>query len=236
MASLAHRAPLTSVRGYPAAHVLAVVVSIAVTLASLGPVEDAIERAGVQAADGKLDDAIGTIRSAREASDDPALIYVEAQLQRIAGNCEDAVPLYEAFLATHPPDEDRQEVDRNLDACREELGEPAPVVPPPVVEAPPTPPPELEDTPPPPAPAAQGPDRIGLALWISGGVLLAGGAATYGGAWGLRSRADRDNPSLDTYLQREQRARTLSGAGIAIAGTGAAVLLGAVIRHVVRRR
>ena len=87
-----------------------------------------------------------------------------------------------------------------------------------------------------PAPSAQGRDRVGLALWVTGGVLLAGGAATYGAAWGLRSSADDGDPNLDVYLDREQRARTVSGVGIAVASTGAAVMIGAAIRHLLRNR
>ena len=220
------------------AHVLPTVVSVAVALATLGPVDDAIERAGAQAGEGDIDGAIATIRKAREAHDDRDLLYVEAQLQRIKGSCEDAIPLYEAFQATDPPQEDRAEVEAKLDECREELGiEPEP--PPPEVVEPP--PPVVVEPPPPtepvdPAPSAQGRDRVGLALWITGGVLLAGGAATYGAAWGLRSSADDGNPNLDVYLDREQRARTVSGVGIAVASTGAAVLIGAAIRHVLRNR
>ncbi|MBV1860959.1 MAG: hypothetical protein KUG77_21260 [Nannocystaceae bacterium] len=98
------------------------------------------------------------------------------------------------------------------------------------------PPRETTPVPGPPAPAAQGPDQLGLALWIGGGVLLVGGAATYGTAWGLRGRSDAGDPTLDTYLKRERTASTLSGVGLALAGTGTAVLVGAVIRHVLRRR
>ncbi|MBV1860958.1 MAG: hypothetical protein KUG77_21255 [Nannocystaceae bacterium] len=101
---------------------LEVVVSLAVALASLGPVDDAIERARVEASAGDIEAAIKTVRGAREQHDDPDLLYVEAQLQRISNNCAAAVPLYEAFLATGPPEEDRAEVDRNLSGCREELG------------------------------------------------------------------------------------------------------------------
>ncbi len=225
--------------GYSPAHVLEVVVSIAVALASLGPVDDAIDRARAQASGGDIEAAIETIRDARQHNDDPDLLYVEAQLQRISNNCVEAVPLYEAFLATDPPKEDRAEVDRNLEDCREELVA-SEAVPPPSVEPPP---PVLVDTttetttpPATPAPVAQGPDRLGLALWISGGVLLVGGAATYGAAWGLRARSDAADPTLDTYLQRERTANTLSGVGIAFVATGAAVLAGAAIRHLVRRR
>jgi hypothetical protein len=219
------------------AHVLPVIVSLAVALATLGPVDDAIERAGAQAGEGDLDGAIATIRKAREDHDDRDLLYVEAQLQRIKGSCEDALPLYEAFQATDPPEEDRAEVEAKLEACRDELGiEPEP--PPPAAEPPP---PVLVEPPPTtdpvePAPSAQGRDRVGLALWITGGVLLAGGAATYGAAWGLRSSADDGDPTLDVYLDREQRARTVSGVGIAVASAGAAVLIGAAIRHVLRKR
>ncbi|MCR9163205.1 MAG: hypothetical protein ACE37F_23245 [Nannocystaceae bacterium] len=217
---------------------LPVVVSLAVALATLGPVDDAIERAGAQAGEGDVEGAIETIRDARREHDDRDLLYVEAQLHRLRDSCEDAVPLYEAFQATDPPPEDRAEVDAKLAQCREELGvEPEP--PPPQVAEPP--PPVLVESPPAPepvdpAPSAQGPDRVGLALWISGGVLLAGGAAAYGAAWGLRSSADDGSPTLDTYLDREQRARTVSGVGIAVASAGTAVLIGAAIRHVLRNR
>ncbi len=220
------------------AHVLPLVVSVAVALATLGPVDDTIERAGAQAREGDIDGAIATIREARETHHDRDLLYVEAQLHRIKGSCEEALPLYEAFQATNPPEEDRAEVDAKIDECREELGiepeppPPAAVEPPPPVLVEPPSPAEPDD----PAPSAQGRDRVGIALWTTGGVLLAGGAATYGAAWGLRSSADDGNPTLDVYLDREQRARTVSGVGIAVASAGAAVLIGAAVRHVLRNR
>lgn len=217
---------------------LEVAVSLAVALASLGPVDDAIERARIEASGGDIPAAIETIRAARERHDDPDLLYVEAQLQRISENCAAAVPLYESFLATDPPEEDRMEVDRNLKECRDELGATQPVPPPP--DEPPPPvlvdaPTQTSPAPTEPAPSAQGPDRLGIALWVSGGVLVVGGAASYGAAWGLRGRSTAGDPTLDAYLKRERTANTLSGVGVAIAGTGAAVLIGAVIRHVIRR-
>ena len=57
--------------GYSPAHVLEVFVSLAVALASLGPVDDAIERARVEASGGDIEAAIETIRGARETHDDP---------------------------------------------------------------------------------------------------------------------------------------------------------------------
>ncbi len=218
---------------------LEIVVSIAVALASLGPVDDAIDRARAEASSGDIEAAIETVRDAREQHDDPDLLYVEAQLQRISNNCAAAVPLYEEFLATDPPEEDRAEVDRNLNDCREELGVTEPIPAPPAEPPPPVlvePPAETTPAPVAPAPAAQGPDRLGLGLWIGGGVLVVGGAASYGAAWGLRARSDAGDPTLDAYLKRERTARTLSGVGVALAATGAAVLVGAAVRHVVRRR
>jgi len=224
--------------------VLAIVVSLAVALATVGPVDDALDEARARAGAGDVDGAIEIVRQARAQHDDRDLLFVEAQLHRIKGDCEEAVPLFEAFQATNPPEEDRAEVDRHLAECRETLGIETPPAPADAVEPQPSPPPpvltEPPDKPTPesgaPAPAAQGPDRIGLALWITGGVLAAGGLATYGASWGLRSSANDGNPTLDTYLDREQRARTVSGIGIATASVGAAILVGAAVRHIVRGR
>lgn len=223
---------------------VSIVVSLAVALVSLGPVDEAIERAQTQAASGDVAAAIETIRQAREHQEDPDLLYVEAQLHRIDGDCVAAVPLYEAFLASGPPEEDRAAAEATLEQCRDQVGEPAappdtqpettaPSDPPPPVVTPPDPQPQPD---PRPAPAEQGSDQVGLALWIAGGVLVAGGATTYGASWGLKARATRGDPTLDDYLGRERRASTLSGVGIAVLSVGAAVLVGATIRHFVRRR
>ncbi len=220
-----------------------VVVSLAVAIASLGPVDDAIERARTQAAQGELPAAIETIREARVEHDDPDLLYIEAQLHRIGDDCPSAVPLYEAFLATAPPEEDRAAAQASLEQCRDAAVVPevtptepetTPAEPPPPVV--PRAAPQTQTQTQPPAPAEQAVDRTGLALWIGGGVFVAAGASTYGASWALKARANRGGPTLDDYLGRERRASTLSGVGIAMLGVGAAVLIGATIRHFVRRR
>lgn len=206
-------------------------------LASLGPVDEAIDAARAKAGEGDMAGAVEIIRAARSKQDDPDLIFVEAQLLRISGDCVGALPLYEEFLATTPPDEDRAEVEGYVETCRAEVPEPEPIPEPPPPEATPEPDPDPQPEPvEPPPPTETRPDRIGLALWITGGVLAVGGGATYGAAWGLRGQADAGNPTLDEYLDREQRARTLGGVGLATLGVGVGVLVAATVRHVLRNR
>ncbi len=219
-------------------------VCIAAAAPAAADVDGAIEAAKVRAAAGDYDGALATVRAARQRNDDPDLIFVEAQLLRISGDCGAALERYDEFLARDPPAEDRVEVERYITACEEQVGpRPALVTPPPDPASMPAPtdspteprPSGLEPSPPPnPPPATR--DRVGLALWISGGVLLAGGTGVYASSWVLRGRAERGDPTLDDYLARERRASVLNGVGLATMSVGVAILLAATVRHVIRRR
>lgn len=212
--------------------------------AAPGPdgVDEAIAVAQGYAAAGDFDRALATVREERKRSDDPALVFVEAQLLRLNGDCLTALARYQEFLASSPPAEDRLAAEANVEACEQELPPPEPK-PVPVL---PGPEPSQDTTPVGPEPAAPQPhndpdtapkhDAVGIALWTSGGVLLATGAGLYGGAWAQRSNSDRGSPSLDEYLAKERQARTLSGVGIAAMSVGAGVLVTALVRHVLTRR
>ncbi|MBL4683005.1 MAG: hypothetical protein JKY37_00330 [Nannocystaceae bacterium] len=205
-------------------------------------VDEAIAVAQGYAAAGDFDRALATVREERKRSDDPALVFVEAQLLRLNGDCLTALARYQEFLASGPPAEDRIAAETNVKACEQELPrtepKPAPVLP--------APEPSPETTPVAPEPATVEPhdnpdapakrDAVGIALWTSGGVLLATGAGLYGGAWAQRSNSDRGSPNLDEYLANERQARTLSGIGIAAMSVGAGVLITALVRHVLTRR
>jgi hypothetical protein len=206
------------------------------------PVDAAIGIAQAQAAAGRFDEALATIRDARATSSDPDLVFVEAQLLRLSGDCTAALDRYRDFLATDPPAEDRAVAEANVKTCEDQVeAEPEPP-PPPLVEAKPEPPPPPVVTTPPPddtPPRSKREVAVTIALWSTGAAVLATGAGLYGGAWSERNGARRDTLTLDQYLERERRAEVLSGVGIAGLAVGGAILVAAAIRQAIlakRRR
>jgi hypothetical protein len=51
----------------------------------------------------------------------PEYIYASAQAQRQAGNCEMAIPAYNAYLRTNPKDAERDKAQKNIERCEQDL-------------------------------------------------------------------------------------------------------------------
>lgn len=66
-------------------------------------------------------DAAREIERAFALEPRPELLYTWAQALRLAGDCKSAVPLYERFLATAPPEDEALRARKNLTRCRELL-------------------------------------------------------------------------------------------------------------------
>ncbi|MEM6993891.1 MAG: hypothetical protein AAF721_25485 [Myxococcota bacterium] len=161
-----------------------------------------------------------------------AVLLDEADELRNAGDCSAAAPRYRRFLEGDASDDEREAVRAKLEECEAAAAPPvAPVDP----VAPPAQPPPAPSDPPARGDAATR-DGVGIALWTGGSLGLVAGAAMFGAAWAQPNRSQRDTPTLDTYLDRQRRARVLSGVGIATMSAGASVLIVAAIRHVLRKR
>src|SRR5690606_21409531 len=129
-------------------------------------------------AEGRLDDAAAALERAYQEDPRAEYLFMRAELVRRQGRCEEAVELYEEFLAKEPPAEDVAAAERSMQECREEI-EPEPA-PPPAVVAPPTEPPPVR-----PAPAPQRrwyADPLGNGLFWPGLAVAAVGSGLLGAA------------------------------------------------------
>lgn len=161
-----------------------------------------------------------------------AVLLAEADEHHADDDCPGAVDRYRKFLEGQPSAEERKTVLAKVQQCEQAQQPEDPestIIGP--TEPPEQTPPPVVDTPPRPAL-----DRVGIALWIGGGVVTVAGVSMFGAAWAQRGRSQRDMPTLDTYLDRERNARTLGAVGIAAMTTGVSVLIAATVRHVVLKR
>jgi len=173
------------------------------------------------------------LAAAYAESSDPAYLYARAQIERLAGDCEQAIVFFELFLA-EADDADRADARENIEACREEE-EPA--------EAEPTPPPPVVvSSVNEPAPEERGAPRrpvrsdplavtcaaVGAPLAIAGGVLvgLAVGRPASPGKEGSES-------AYDEALARDRRRLAV---GAPLAAVGGALVLTSVVRWAVLSR
>ncbi|MCA9707305.1 MAG: tetratricopeptide repeat protein, partial [Myxococcales bacterium] len=115
-----------------------------------GPPADPDFEAGKAAfAEQRYDDAAQSFERAYRRRPEPLLLFVWAQAERLAGRCEQAVPLYRRYLALGPPDDDVEVTRQAIEACGEDPDQPtepppAPDEDPEGVEPEPEPEPELE--------------------------------------------------------------------------------------------
>ncbi|MBX7079006.1 MAG: hypothetical protein K1X88_07465 [Nannocystaceae bacterium] len=158
----------------------------------------------------------------------PVLLYSLGQLSRLQGDCVRARERFLAFLETDPPEAAAADTRTNLERCKVPEPVPEPEPEPALVELPPP-------APPPRPPPRRRPDALGLSLTLGGGALAAIGAGLLGGAFAAR-RAANDAGALPRFDEGVQRSRGLYGAGFAVLGTGAALLVGGIVELAVSRR
>lgn len=191
---------------------------------------DHAARAGQLFRDGEYAEAAAAFELAYERTRDPALLFGRAQALRRAGNCTAAIEVFEAFIATHPPEPDVQAASDVIEACRAILGEdglPAEPAPEPIAEpaAPPT-----DDVSP---PARR--DVLGGVLVGIGAGMVVGGAVPYGLSFG-RARGPVEPETEQAYEQRQRSVRTLAATGVSVMIGGGALLVGGVVRYVIVAR
>jgi hypothetical protein len=156
------------------------------------------------------------------------ILFAEAQATRLAGDCAAAVGLYQAFLATQPPQQQVEATQLALARCRD-VQAPAPLLPPVLASSAGSTPP----SPPPPHPIWWR-DRVGLSL--AAGALVSWGIALGFGV--AAARADKDARAVANYDVAEERRHAaedrarwaqraaIAGAAFTTAATGRFVWVG----------
>lgn len=193
----------------------------------------------------RWDEAAGAFAAAYADHPRPELLWAQAQSLRFGGRCKEALPLYEAFVATGPTADEIADANTNIAACRELVGEatvvppveqepsaqavaePAPSAPPPAPIVKPT---QRADVPRTQRPPGRDPWGHGL-LWSGVGVAGIGAGLL---AAGHAQRVDARDASTELeYQQQFDGAPALGTAGIAVLVTGAALITAGIVRFAV---
>jgi len=196
---------------------------------------DPAVRAGELFRLGEFEKAAAAFAEAYARTGDPAFLFGRAQSLRRAGSCAAAIEVFEAFIATEPPEADVQAARDVIAACRSILGEHGPAdeddgdalapAPAPAVE-------RAEQPSPPPRHWSR--DVTGGVLLGSGLAVAIAGAAVYGTAFVRADQTRRESEQAYEDRQRSTRTLAATGAGLMIGGT--ALLVGSVIRYVIVAR
>ncbi len=182
-------------------------------------------------AQGDFAEAAAQFALAYEEQPQPSTLYRWAQAERRAGNCAVAVELYRKYLRT--PDLAPDNVDaasKNLARCGH-AAQPEPARRP------------RPDTPPPPTPGntrddpkpRRAMDPLAVGLVAGGGVGVVTSIVLGIQAEAQRRRA-QDAATEDDYVSHRERAKSLTTAAAVVGSVGSAVLVGGLVRYVVRRR
>lgn len=195
-------------------------------LASSAPDTDAvIERAEAHFTAGEYDRASEAFAEAFALDPNPKYLYARAQAERLAGDCETALQLYNRFLDTRPPEEQAEPARINRARCEA------------VLERLPPPPPEAPEQvePEPVAPLESAPaspwyrDPWGGSLIGAGTLVSAVGAGLLGSAI-AGDRDAVDAPIEDDFIEEKHGAKVRHRTGIALLSIGGALLVGGSIR------
>lgn len=204
----------------------------------LGPAEDAMRTAAEHVAAKDFDAARRVLDEAYAADPRPELLYSRAQVERLAGNCDDAKQLYEEFAQT-ASDVDAADARRLSTQCTP--AEPAAETPPETPEPEP-PPPTVVRVPEPvqprePAPKPWSRRPLPAALMGTGAGALVAGAGLLGyAAANPADPAQADNEGhYGTLVDETQRLQTAGVVALAV-GTGLAVSAGVVWGVLARRQ
>ncbi|HZO14097.1 MAG TPA: hypothetical protein VFB62_12585 [Polyangiaceae bacterium] len=176
--------------------------------------------------------AIRHFRAAYDIDPKPEVLFAWAQAERLSGDCASAITLYRRFLEQNPAAEEEQQAAVHLARCERALA------------TTPTPPPAPAPPPPRRAPRPKTPSKpTESEPWYAdalGGVLFAGGIAAAGVGAGLLIVAQLKEGDADgaaTYGQYDEQLTEVDrfriGGAIAL-GTGAALLVAAVVRYATR--
>ncbi len=203
----------------------------------------------------KFDVALDELEQAYDLDPQPDLLFAIGQIHVKLDQCAEAINYYEKYLATGPGPAPTSATKQAIETCKAKL-------PPPKVE-PPSPPPPEEPPPPPvepsrgspspdsaprepdPAPIVMAPPRAERSAWYAdpfGAVLVVGGVAAgvvggvfYRSALTELDRAD-DAADLPEHDQHRDDAMTKRRYAIVLGAGGAALVVGGVVRLMMRDR
>jgi tetratricopeptide (TPR) repeat protein len=144
-------------------------------------------------------------------------LFAEAQAQRLAGDCQRAVPLYQRFLATDPSPVQVNAAQVGLARCAQQMAAAPP--------APPPPPLPTVPALPPPTPWYR--DSVGGAL-LAGGVIGLGVGAGFLIAAAV---AHNDATIYDDYAQRQSTIERRGNIGVGALAAGAVLTAAATYRY-----
>lgn len=181
----------------------------------------------------KFAEALAELQTAYALDPQPQLLFAMGQLHVALGQCQDAIPFYERFLATHPGDDAAGATREAIDACKKN--------PPPAVTepTPPEPTPQPQPQPQPVAhPSSEGRpwygDTLADGLVIGGVVSGVVAIVMYRNATSARDDADHA-ATYDAYGTLIDRAKTDRTYAI-IAGVASAALIAGGATHYVLTR
>ena len=210
--------------------------SLFAILLSLAPADDPRQVATDVAAlldAGNVEEARARIDAAYAANPDPRFGFMRAALEEHVGRCEEAIPMYRAFLETADDPLDKREAEDGLARCGAPITEEEPVEPPPPVVEPPAAEPSPLPAAPPPKPWVR--DGLGWGL-SAGGVALAAGGGVLVALADASARAANDADLQSDYARERDRVRPRRIAGAALISAGAALFVGGVARFIVVKR
>jgi len=181
----------------------------------------------------------------------PEFLFAMGQAHRLDGHCEAAIPKYDEFLRTKPPEEQARRAEAGIERCRPESARSAsapraepssaperePAAPGAVVSAPPIG--AKTDTL--PRRAAEGvmrpwyTDPLGNVLAVTGVVAMAAGGVSLAIA-AERSSATGDATVIDDFDARRGLAETSRTVGYVCLAVGGSAFLGGLVRYATRSR
>lgn len=175
--------------------------------------------------------AIPELKAAYAIEPNPMLLYAWAQAERLDGDCQRAIELYERFLEKEPAQGQRQLAEANIADCEAELadrGEPTPApTTDPLVDAEPT-----EDLEPSAPPDGEPPWHRD---WVAGTLLGVGAASLIGGGVLLgvgKAEVDSsvDASSEEAYFDQADAGQAKFAAGAVLTSIGGALIVGGIVR------
>jgi hypothetical protein len=214
---------------------------LALQLSAAGPSESDDEEAARTFAElidgaanrGEFESALRLIDEAERLYPHHRWRFFRAAILSETGDCERAIPEYEAYLAEETLPANVQSAEAGLQACREETAEPEPEAAEPDDDVPPPTPTVVDE--PPSAPEKRTPwarDPAAIALVTTGVVVVAVGAVLL--IQGDRRRDAAEGSAMLSEFESElDRAQSIHAAGIAVTAAGAALAVGGAIRFAV---